>query len=228
MPNRLEDTLKNHSFYFKAAKLAINIYLQLHDNPLPDNVDSSATANGQPTLHPIENGHAKKSKKERKQAKAEANKAEQNKQNQAQKGKEKEESFASTLHTEPLIPKDLEHPKNALADAERFLKPLQTLSAHLVDTHLLSFELYLRKQKPLLMLKSLQRSIQIAPNHPALKQQLETFVDFVHRSSDKLHADVGQVIEMKLPKLRAAVDSLQSDLSPVTSSLSSSFAKLTV
>jgi hypothetical protein len=220
----LEDSLKSHPFYFRAAKLAIDIYLQLHDNPLAEDVDSSATANGQPTLHPIENGHTKKSKKERKQAKAEANKVEQTKSTTAQKGKE--ENFSSTLHTEPLVPKDLEHPKNALAEAERFLKPLQLLSSQRIDTHLLSFELYLRKQKSLLMLKSLKRSAQLQPNHPQLKQQLQTFAEYVRNASDQLNVHVKQVIDNDLPKLQAAVAS--GDLGYGAASLETSFAKLNV
>lgn len=33
---RLEDVLRAHPFYFKAAKCAMEIYLRLHDEPLPD------------------------------------------------------------------------------------------------------------------------------------------------------------------------------------------------
>lgn len=33
---KLEDVLRRHSFYFKAARCAIEIYLKLHDNPLTD------------------------------------------------------------------------------------------------------------------------------------------------------------------------------------------------
>lgn len=33
---RLEDILRSHPFYFKAAKCAMEVYLRLHDNPLPD------------------------------------------------------------------------------------------------------------------------------------------------------------------------------------------------
>lgn len=33
---RLEDILRSHPFYFKAAKCAMDVYLRLHDNPLPD------------------------------------------------------------------------------------------------------------------------------------------------------------------------------------------------
>lgn len=40
---KLEDVLRMHPFYFKAAQTAIQIYLGLHDNPLcDDNKESQA------------------------------------------------------------------------------------------------------------------------------------------------------------------------------------------
>ncbi len=33
---KLEDLLRMHPFYFKASQTAIQIYLNLHDNPLTD------------------------------------------------------------------------------------------------------------------------------------------------------------------------------------------------
>lgn len=33
---RLEDVLRSHPFYFRAAKCAIQVYLHLHDHPLKD------------------------------------------------------------------------------------------------------------------------------------------------------------------------------------------------
>lgn len=33
---KLEDVLRQHPFYFKAARIAIEIYLKLHDSPLTD------------------------------------------------------------------------------------------------------------------------------------------------------------------------------------------------
>jgi hypothetical protein len=33
---KLEDCLRAHPFYFKAAKCAIEVYIRLHDRPLPD------------------------------------------------------------------------------------------------------------------------------------------------------------------------------------------------
>ena len=36
---RLEDVLRSHRFYKKAAHCAIDVYLRLHDKPLKDNSD---------------------------------------------------------------------------------------------------------------------------------------------------------------------------------------------
>lgn len=33
---KLEDVLRQHPFYFRAARIAIEIYLKLHDSPLTD------------------------------------------------------------------------------------------------------------------------------------------------------------------------------------------------
>ena len=195
--------MKNHPFYFRAAKLAIQIYLQLHDSPLPEYVEPETNlqnASGN-QMHPFENGHAKKSRKEKKQAKAE--KKEQTKQSDnSNKDKLKEESFASTLHKEPLVPKDLERPKSALVEAERFLKPLQMLSKNLIDTHLLSFELYKRKQRPLLMLQSLKRAAQIETNNETLRNQISQFTLLVQQNQNAYHQNVLHVIYSELPKLQ--------------------------
>uniref|UniRef100_A0A671R7H7 N-alpha-acetyltransferase 15, NatA auxiliary subunit-like n=1 Tax=Sinocyclocheilus anshuiensis TaxID=1608454 RepID=A0A671R7H7_9TELE len=42
----LEDVLRMHPFYFKAARTAIEIYLSLHDNPLSDDNKESQADNG--------------------------------------------------------------------------------------------------------------------------------------------------------------------------------------
>lgn len=47
---KLEDILRQHPFYFKAARIAIEIYLKLHDNPLTDeNKEHEADTGIQPS-----------------------------------------------------------------------------------------------------------------------------------------------------------------------------------
>lgn len=43
---KLEDVLRQHPFYFKAARIAIEIYLKLHDNPLTDENKEHETDTG--------------------------------------------------------------------------------------------------------------------------------------------------------------------------------------
>lgn len=52
---KLEDVLRMHPFYYKAARSAIQIYLNLHDNPLSDDSKESQADNSNAalTLHYI-------------------------------------------------------------------------------------------------------------------------------------------------------------------------------
>lgn len=43
---RLEDILRSHPFYFKAAKCAIEVYLRLHDKPLKDETSGAEINTG--------------------------------------------------------------------------------------------------------------------------------------------------------------------------------------
>lgn len=59
--------------------------------------------------------------------------------------------------TEDLDPSKLERTEEPLAEAIHFLKPLQSLAPQRIQTHLMAFEIYLRKGKPLLMLQVLRK-----------------------------------------------------------------------
>ncbi|CAJ0754742.1 18646_t:CDS:2, partial [Entrophospora sp. SA101] len=52
---------------------------------------------------------------------------------------------------------DPEGTENPLGEAFKFLIPLQELSQKRIETHLLAFEIYIRKDKYLLALRSLMR-----------------------------------------------------------------------
>lgn len=57
-----------------------------------------------------------------------------------------------------LIPDKLARPENPLERGIEFLKPLQVLATENIETHMLAFELYYRKNKVLLMLQSIKRA----------------------------------------------------------------------
>lgn len=47
---RLEDVLRAHPFYFKAARCAIEVYLRLHDKPLKDETAEQEFNTGRATI----------------------------------------------------------------------------------------------------------------------------------------------------------------------------------
>jgi peptide alpha-N-acetyltransferase len=47
---RLEDVLRAHPFYFKAARCAIEVYLRLHDKPLKDETAEQEFNTGRATF----------------------------------------------------------------------------------------------------------------------------------------------------------------------------------
>lgn len=62
-----------------------------------------------------------------------------------------------------------------LEQAIQFLRPLQQLGAQRLETHLLAFEIYLRKNRPLLMLQSIKRAFRLDPQCPRLHAHMCTF-----------------------------------------------------
>ena len=93
-----------------------------------------------------------RNKQRKAQKKAELEKANQQEKaakkemhNKAQK-KNNEEEMDSPAKDD-LVPEKLERPEDPLAEAIKFLTPLQMLASECLNTHLLAFEIYYRKSK---------------------------------------------------------------------------------
>ncbi|XP_012915291.1 N-alpha-acetyltransferase 16, NatA auxiliary subunit isoform X3 [Mustela putorius furo] len=198
---RLEDILRRHAFYFKAARSAIEIYLKLYDNPLTNE-------SKQQEIH-SENLSAKElkkmlSKQRRAQKKAkleeERKHAERERQQKNQKKKRDDEEEEASALKEELIPAKLERIENPLEEAIKFLIPLKNLVADNIDTHLLAFEIYFRKGKFLLMLQSVKRAFAINSNHPWLHECLIKFSKSVSNHSN-LPDIVSKVLSQEMQKI---------------------------
>ncbi|XP_075805770.1 N-alpha-acetyltransferase 16, NatA auxiliary subunit [Microtus pennsylvanicus] len=197
---RLEDTLRRHTFYFKAARSAIEIYLKLHDNPL-------TSENKQQDINSeiLSAKELKKilSKQRRAQKKAmleeERKHIERECQQKHQKKKREEEETASG-HKEELTPEKLERVDNPLEEAIKFLTPLKTLAADNIHTHLLAFEIYFRKGKFLLMLQSVKRAFAIDSNNAWLHECLIKFSKSVSDHSN-LPDIVSKVLAQEMKKI---------------------------
>ena len=96
-----------------------------------------------------------------------------------QKEKEKVEAECLTPQKTTYCAKDLENVKDPLAEAESFLKPLLDLLGHRLTTHQAAFEIALRKEKPLLMLRAIQGASRAATGRDDVKWMGETLRKFL-------------------------------------------------
>ncbi|XP_059371959.1 N-alpha-acetyltransferase 15, NatA auxiliary subunit-like [Carassius carassius] len=197
----LEDVLRMHPFYFKAARTAIEIYLSLHDNPLSDDNKESQADNANLTDKELKKLRNKQRRAQKKaQLEEEKKNAEKEKQLKNQKKKKEEDEEEIGGPKEELIPEKLAKVENPLEEAVKFLTPLKNLVKNKIDTHLLAFEIYLRKEKYLLMLQSVKRAYSLDPDHPWLHQCLVRFFKGVSDSKDMPEA-MQTVLKQEITKL---------------------------
>ncbi|KAG8003781.1 N-alpha-acetyltransferase 15 [Nibea albiflora] len=198
---KLEDVLRQHPFYYKAARTAIQIYLALHDKPLTDdNKESQADTENltDKELKKLRNKQRRAQKKA--QLEEEKKNAEKEKQLKNQKKKKEDDDEEIGGPKEELIPDKLAKPESPLEEAVKFLIPLKNLVRNKIETHLLAFEIYFRKEKYLLMLQSVKRAVAIEPSNPWLHQCLVRFFKGVSESADLAEA-VRTVLKQEISRL---------------------------
>ncbi|CAH1159834.1 unnamed protein product [Phaedon cochleariae] len=177
---RLEDVLRGHPFYFKAAKCAIEVYLHLFDEPLKD--ESAEQELNTENLAPSELKKLRnKQRKARRKAEQESlqQKEAQVKRDQHHKSRQQGDVEADAPQLDELVPDKLARVRDPLEEAIKFLQPLQTLAKDRMETHLMAFEVYYRKRKVLLMLQSIKRAQQIDPKNPKLHSCLVRFFEHI-------------------------------------------------
>lgn len=99
-----------------------------------------------------------------------------------------------------LIPEKLERPEDPLSKAIEFLKPLQLLSKGLIETHLLTFEIYYRKNKLLIMLQALKRAYVIDSNNATLHGCIIRFIKLLESTLSNANEFVRIVIQNEIEK----------------------------
>ncbi|KAI1238626.1 hypothetical protein IHE44_0013363 [Lamprotornis superbus] len=203
---KLEDVLRQHPFYFKAARIAIEIYLKLHDNPLTDeNKEHEAdTANmSDKELKKLRNKQRRAQKKA--QLEEEKKNAEKEKQQRNQKKKKDDDDEEIGGPKEELIPEKLAKVEAPLEEAIKFLTPLKNLVKNKIETHLFAFEIYFRKEKFLLMLQSVKRAFAIDSSHPWLHECMIHLFSSVSESKDLPDA-VRTVLNQEMNRLFGATN----------------------
>ncbi|KAG7203683.1 hypothetical protein KM043_013711 [Ampulex compressa] len=141
-------------------------------------------------------------KKLRNKQRKQRRKAELERQQAAQAQEKREQHNKSRQQTDPdleqptldeLIPEKLERAEDPLEQAIKFLQPLQELASNRIETHLMAFEIYIRKGRTLLMLRSIKRAHRLDPNNPELHTCLVRFMQ--HTSGPPSEGPVGEVIK---------------------------------
>ncbi|XP_066252632.1 N-alpha-acetyltransferase 15, NatA auxiliary subunit isoform X2 [Euwallacea similis] len=199
---RLEDVLRGHPFYFKAAKCAIEVYLHLFDSPLKDeNAEQELnTENLAPSELKKLRNKQRKAKKKAEQESAQAREA-QVKRDQHHKSRQQGDVEADAPQLDELIPDKLARVDDPLEQAIKFLQPLQALARDRIETHLMAFEVYYRKRKILLMLQSLKRAHQVDPHHHKLHRCRIRFLEVANENQHVYDPAVLEVISTETKAL---------------------------
>lgn len=145
-------------------------------------------------------------------AKAEKKKEQYNKSKQ-QQNQDNGDPEAPLL--DELIPEKLERCEDPLGKAIEFLKPLQMLSKNCIETHLLTFEIYYRKGKILIMLKALKKAYLIDPESAELHKCMIKFVKLLDATMSEADEILKQVllqeIKSELPILEKKAEQINED-----------------
>ncbi|KAF9121492.1 N-alpha-acetyltransferase 16, NatA auxiliary subunit [Mortierella sp. 14UC] len=179
---KLEDQLRSHQYFVRAAQNAVQCYITLFDKP--EGTDTEE-------MEGMTEAEKKKFRNKQRKAELKAQKeAEEKKAHTVQeitkKGGKVDEDPEGLKYTKTEDP---------LGEALKFLKPLQELAAERIETHLMGFELYIRKNKLLLALKSLLKSVKIDANNATLHEQLVRFALAVQRAGASIKPAVKSVID---------------------------------
>ncbi|KAF6019761.1 NAA15 [Bugula neritina] len=201
---RLEDVLRNHRFYFKAASIAIKIYLHMHSHPVGDE-----TSHGESNPSNLSASELKKLKnkqrKAQKKAAEEKAAAEEAAKRQTTADKNNKASGADadsevSKKSDELLPSKLERCADPLEQAIRFLVPLQTLCSHKIESHIFAYEIYSRRGKPLLMLKAIKGGYNLHTRDPRFHVCMVKFLIYV-RAASNLPDSVKEVLDKEMSSI---------------------------
>ncbi|XP_043702732.1 N-terminal acetyltransferase A complex auxiliary subunit NAA15 isoform X2 [Telopea speciosissima] len=159
---KFQDRLHSHAYFHKAAAGAIRCYLKLYDSP------PKSTTEEDDEMSKLLPSQKRKMRQKQKKAEARAKKAEE---------KNEEESNATGVsksgkrqHVKPVDPdpngEKLLQVEDPLSETTKYLKLLQKHSSESLETHLLSFEVNMRKQKILLAFQAVKQLLRLDADNP--------------------------------------------------------------
>lgn len=172
---KFQDHLHSYPYFHKASIGAIRCYLKLYDSPPKTTVEEEVAIIGLPS--------SERKRLRQKQRKAEA----RAKKEAEEKAKEEEASSSAATKSGKRLPQQakavdidpngekLLQVEDPLIEGTKYLQLLKEHSSKSLETYLLAFELYMRKQKILLALQALKRQLDIEADNPDVHRCLIRF-----------------------------------------------------
>ncbi|KAG4945020.1 hypothetical protein AAZX31_15G012600 [Glycine max] len=158
---KFQDQLHSHAYFHKAAAGAIRCYIELHDSP------PKLTTEEDNDLSKLLPSQKKKMRQKQRKAEARAKKEAEEKNEESSAGGI---SKSGKRHAKPVDPdpcgEKLLQVEDPLLEATKYLKLLQKNSPDSLETHFLSFELYMRKQRILLAFQAVKQLLRLDAEHP--------------------------------------------------------------
>ncbi|KAI9286969.1 NMDA receptor-regulated protein 1-domain-containing protein [Umbelopsis sp. AD052] len=188
---RFEDNLKGSHYFIRAAVGAVKAYTSLADKP-----------NGANGMDEANMSEADKKKARNKARKAELKAQKENKPPKKEQVKEEAPKKVDVKKPTDEDPEGENYLKTTdpLASALEWVRPLEQVAPKHIQTHLLGFEIYLRKGSLLLALKALVQSWTIDKTNPQVATNIARFKEAVS-ANPPANADVKAVIDSQLASL---------------------------
>ncbi|KAH7283085.1 hypothetical protein KP509_35G060100 [Ceratopteris richardii] len=207
---RFQDHLHSHRFFHQAAISAIRCYLRLFDSPPKSAAEEEEAA--MRGMAPAEKKKLRqKQRKEAARAKKEAEeklKEEEAAFSSSNKGGKKGSQPPKTADTDPDGEKLLQV-EDPLGEATKYLKLLQDHSSEVLETHLLAFEIYMRKKKYLLALQALKRQLKLGLESPDVHRCIIRFFNDVDNLPPP-STDSGKLVNSVIELERSCFKSIES------------------
>ncbi|XP_076930942.1 N-terminal acetyltransferase A complex auxiliary subunit NAA15-like [Bidens hawaiensis] len=173
---RFQDRLHAHAYFRKAATGAIRCYIKLFDTPKTSKEENDELAK-------LPASQKKKMRQKQRKAEARAKKEEEVKSEEAHAGggskygKRNVKAVDLDPHGDKLL-----QTEDPLMEAGKYLKLLQKHSSDYLETHLVSFEVNMRKEKILLALQALKHLVQVDAENPDTHRCL---IRFFHKVASR-------------------------------------------
>ena len=177
------DKIKQHRYYISAAKIIGDIYIQLYDQQ--QNGTFQANHNRSSIGHTVSNGTTRHTSDDN-DADDDIDDSKPAETTNKQHNNQQQNQSIKKLHDDDPDGWNLYNRTTPLVEAQQFIDSLRIYSCDDIDSYILSIELYIRLNKPLLCIQSINSALIINPSHNKLHY---TICKFVHHIQQQPHSN---------------------------------------